>query len=428
MIVFPFLGHCSIWTIIFDHFLLKNYLTCPSFKDIPILKKIFLKQKKEAAVRRYHPWVFSGAIHHMEAFPEDGEIVEVHSQKGKYLATGHFQDGSISIRIFTFQQQEINQDFWNLKIEQAFKYRQVLGFPSSNTDCYRLIHAEGDGLPGLVIDVYAGTAVVQCHSIGMHKNVQQIAEALRNSMRGHLKAIYDKSKESLPAKYATGVTNAYLWGQKNEARVIEYGHHFEVDWEKGQKTGFFLDQRENRLLLKTYCKGKKVLNTFAYSGGFSIYALAAGAEKVDSVDISQTAVNLIDKNTSLNGFGESVHQSHKADVLPFLKDTSDFLYDLIILDPPAYAKSVKKRHNAVQGYKRLNKVALEKIKAGGVLFTFSCSQVVNNTLFYNTVVAAAHEAGRQVKLMHRLSQPADHPVSLFHPEGAYLKGLVLYVS
>jgi 23S rRNA (cytosine1962-C5)-methyltransferase len=365
----------------------------------------------------------------MEAMPEDGEIVEVYSQKGAYLATGHYQDGSICTRIFTFQQQEIDQSFWNQKIQKAFEYRQVLGLTDHpSTNCYRLAHAEGDGMPGLIIDVYGDTAVIQCHSIGMHKNIHEIAEALQVNMGDQLLGIYDKSKESLPSDYAAGVENAYLMGEKKGGVVKENDVLFSVDWEGGQKTGFFLDQRDNRQLLRQYSKGKKILNTFAYSGGFSMYALAAGAQQVDSVDISQTAVDLIEKNIQLNGFGEKTHASFKADVLPFLQKREPNQYDLIILDPPAYAKSLKKRHNAVQGYKRLNKAALEKIKKGGILMTFSCSQVVDKKLFYNTIVAAAHEAGRRVKLMHQLSQPADHPVSLFHPEGEYLKGLVLYIE
>ena len=393
------------------------------------MKKIFLKQKKEAAVRRFHPWVFSGAVHLMEAIPEDGEIVEVHSQKGEYLATGHYQDGSICTRIFTFQQQEINQIFWDKKIQQAFNYRQLLGLTDSPvTNCYRLVHAEGDGLPGLIIDIYSQTAVVQCHSIGMHLNVEQIAKALQSCFGNRLTAIYTKSKSSLPPNYASSVSDGYLLGESSEGLVKENGLSFAIDWEAGQKTGFFLDQRENRQLLRKYASGKKILNTFAYSGGFSMYALAAEAEEVDSIDISQTAVDLIEKNIVLNAYQEKKHQSQKADVLPFLRETSADKYDLIILDPPAYAKSIKKRHNAVQGYKRLNKEAMEKVKSGGILMTFSCSQVVDKKLFYNTVVAAAHEAGRRVKLMHQLTQPADHPVSLFHPEGEYLKGLVLYVE
>ncbi len=393
------------------------------------MKKIFLKQKKEAAVRRYHPWVFSGAVHRMEAMPEDGEIVEIYSQKGSYLATGHYQDGSICTRIISFRQQAIDQGFWNAKIQKAYEYRKLLGLvDDTSTNCYRLVHAEGDGLPGLIIDVYGSTAVVQCHSIGMHKNAPQIAHALQHTLSEQLSAIYDKSKESLPSNYAGRVENNYLWGQKAEEVVKEHDVLFSIDWEGGQKTGFFLDQRENRRLVRQYAPGKNILNTFAYSGGFSMYALAAGAEQVDSVDISQTAVDLIGKNIELNHFQDKAHRSFKADVLPFLQKSETNQYDLIILDPPAYAKSLKKRHNAVQGYKRLNKVALEKIKPGGILMTFSCSQVVDKKLFYHTIVAAAHEAGRQVKLMHQLSQPADHPVSLFHPEGEYLKGLVLYIE
>ncbi len=392
------------------------------------MKKIFLKSKKAASVRRYHPWVFSGAIERMEAPVQDGEIVEVYDQKGTYLATGHFQEGSIMVRLFSFEKTTADQAFWNDKIADALTYRKLLGLTDRrDTNCFRLVHAEGDGLPGLIIDVYDQTAVVQCHSIGMHHNKMEIATALKNALGEQLTAVYDKSRDSLPSNYSSQVDNGYLLGKESRGIVREYGHQFSIDWKQGQKTGFFLDQRENRQLVKKYAHGKAVLNTFAYSGGFSIYALAAGARQVDSVDVSQAAIDLIEKNMALNAYEKKAHRSHKADVLSFLKNIGSDQYDMIILDPPAFAKNVKKRHNAVQGYKRLNATALKKIGSGGMLWTFSCSQVVDKTLFYNTIVAAAHEAGKRIKVMHRLSQPADHPVSLFHPEGEYLKGLVLYI-
>ncbi|MEN0002937.1 MAG: class I SAM-dependent rRNA methyltransferase, partial [Bacteroidota bacterium] len=348
---------------------------------------------------------------------------------GRYLATGHYQDGSICVRIFSFEETEAGADFWLEKLRTAYDYRVALGLAdSASTTCYRLVHAEGDGLPGLIIDVYGAVAVVQCHSIGMHLEREKLVAALQAIYGERLQAIYDKSKETLPAKYAANITNDYLWGDAAvPMQVMENGHPFEVNWETGQKTGFFLDQRDNRQLLAQYSEGKEVLNTFCYTGGFSIYGLQAGAKKVVSVDVSKTAIALTEQNAQLNGFGASQHLAKAEDVMQHLKANAD-TYDLIVVDPPAFAKSIKKRHNAVQGYKRLNALALQKVRAGGLIFTFSCSQVIDMPLFYNTIVAAALEAKRQVRVMHRLSQPADHPVSLFHPEGSYLKGLVLQVS
>jgi len=392
------------------------------------MKKVTLKHKRTAAVRRFHPWVFSGAIYSVDEGVKDGEVVEVLGPKGDYLATGHYQHGgSISVRIFSFEQTDAGQEFWNQKIQQAYDYRNALGFINNEaTNCYRLMHAEGDGAPGLIIDIYRNTAVIQCHSIGMHQAMKYIVPALQNQYGTSLSAIYDKSKETLPNNYASEVDNQYLFGKGAPLIVRENGNEFKVDWESGQKTGFFLDQRENRQLLGQFCKGKKVLNAFCYSGGFSVYALKAGAKMVHSVDISKTAIQLTDENIALNGYSGEHHQSYAEDVMAFLKE-ADEDYGLMVVDPPAFAKNMRKRHNAVQGYKRLNALALKKIKSGGILFTFSCSQVVGTQLFYDTIVAAALEAGRKVRVMHRLSQPADHPVSIFHPEGEYLKGLVLYV-
>jgi len=389
--------------------------------------KLYLKKKKDQAVLRKHPWIFSGAIRNMETQPADGDTVEVFSHDGRFLAMGHYHDGSIAVRIIAFEQVEANQDFWTQKIKNAYAYREMLGLiHSESTNCYRLIHAEGDGLPGLVIDVYGKTAVLQCHSIGMHRHKAELTKALLDSYGDQLEAVYDKSATTLPANYAKGMENAYLHGGSTSNTVSENGHQFHIDWEKGQKTGFFLDQRDNRALLGGYVKGKTVLNSFCYTGGFSIYALEAGAKEVHSVDVSAKAIALTDENVALNP-SSSKHQSYAMDVLEFLKENTQ-KYDVMVVDPPAFAKSIKKRHNAVQGYKRLNKLALEQIASGGILFTFSCSQVVDKKLFYNTIVAAAIEAKRKVRVMQHLSQPADHPVSLFHPEGAYLKGLVLYVE
>lgn len=392
------------------------------------MKKIYLKPGREASVRRFHPWVFSGGVKHIKEEIADGEIVEVYSHDNQYLASGHYQQGSILVRIFTFEQTTIDQLFWNSKIRNAFDYRQNIGLlQNTETNCYRLVHAEGDGLPGLIIDIYGKTAVMQCHSIGMHLERLKIVIALRDVLGHELEAIYDKSNSALPTKYAATVENSYLWGTSTSQIVKEYGHTFFVDWEIGQKTGFFLDQRENRFLLKKYAKGKNVLNAFCYSGGFSIYALKAGARLVHSVDSSQKAIEWTDKNVEINEGFEGVHASFTNDVLKYLQ-TAETIYDLMIVDPPAFAKTISKRHSAVQGYKRLNALALKKIAANGILFTFSCSQVVDESLFYNTITAAAIEAGRNIRVIQRLSQPPDHPVSLFHPEGAYLKGLVLWVE
>ena len=391
-------------------------------------KKVILKAKRAVAVERFHPWIFLGAVKHIEGNVEDGDVVEVYKSDGSYLATGHYQNGSITVRLFSFQQVSPDQNFWDAKIGKALQYRRHLGLASNRqTNCFRLTHAEGDGLPGLIIDLYHKTAVVQCHSIGMHREMDKISQALQNNFGDQLEAIYDKSAESLPSQYATEVENRYVFGKGAPGPVLEYGHAFQVDWEEGQKTGFFLDQRENRRLAGLYAKDKKVLNAFCYSGGFSIYALQAGARFVDSVDVSKKAIELTEANVALNGLASERHQSHALDVMDFLR-SSDKDYELMVVDPPAFAKSLKKRHQAVQGYKRLNALAMSRIRPGGLLFTFSCSQVVDQALFYNTIVAAALESGRQARVMHQLSQPPDHPVSIFHSEGSYLKGLVLYIE
>lgn len=391
-------------------------------------KKVILKARRSAAVERFHPWVFSGAVKAIEGDVKDGDVVEVYKSDGAYLATGHYQDGSITVRLFSFRQAEPDQGFWNEKIRAALQYRRHLGLAGKpQTNCYRLAHGEGDGLSGLIIDLYDKTAVIQCHSIGMHREIEKLARALQHNFGSQLEAIYDKSAETLPGQYAAGLENRYIFGEGSAGPVLEYGHAFQVDLEKGQKTGFFLDQRENRRLAGLYAKDEKVLNAFCYSGSFSIYALKAGARFVDSVDTSQKAIELAGSNVQLNGLPEERHRSHAMDVMAFLRSADDD-YGLMIIDPPAFAKSMKKRHNAVQAYKRLNALAMGKIRPGGILFTFSCSQVVDKQLFYDTIVAAALESGRHARVMHRLSQPPDHPVSIFHPEGEYLKGLVLCIE
>ena len=401
----------------------------PNFarKGTIYMKKIFLKSKKDAAVRRFHPWIFSGALKSLEQPIADGELVEVLSSRGEYLATGHYQNGSICVRIISFSQTEANEDFWQQKLRNAFEYRQKLDLANTHTNAYRLIHAEGDGLPGLIIDIYDKVAVMQCHSIGMHKNRAIIASALQSIYNDQLIAIFDKSKKTLPNQYALEVANGYSYGKGKPDIIVENGLKFFINWEEGQKTGFFLDQRDNRQLLQKYVKNKRVLNAFSYSGGFSVYALAAGAKEVHSVDISEKATAWAEQNIALNFDSSERHQAFSSDVLKFLQAVEE-PYDVMVVDPPAFAKSQAKRHKAVQGYKRLNVMALKKIQPGGILFTFSCSQVIDAQLFYNTLVAAALESGRQLRLMHRLTQPADHPVNIFHPEGAYLKGLVFAVE
>lgn len=392
------------------------------------MQQVTIKRKKEIALQRRHPWVFSGAIKGDTDAIEEGETVAIVGESGQFLGVGHFQRGSIMLRVLSFQPTEAGQAFWTQKLQAAWDCRSRLGLTGrQDLEAFRLVHAEGDGLPGLVIDLYKGTAVVQCHSIGMHRSLTFIVEALGEVLGNRLKAVYNKSRAALPSDYAQQVSDGYLYGAAQPTVIQEYGHHFLVDWESGQKTGFFLDQRENRRLLGEYAAGKKVLNAFCYTGGFSIYALKAGAHTVESVDISAPAMELTERNVQLGGFEQQRHMSHTQDVMSFLKAApSD--YDIVVVDPPAFAKNIKKRHQAVQGYKRLNALAMQRINTGGLLFTFSCSQVVSQQLFYDTIVAAAMESGRQARVLHKLAQPPDHPVGIFHPEGAYLKGLVLYIE
>ncbi len=392
------------------------------------MTKIILRKRKDQPVRRFHPWVFSGAIYKIDGDVADGDVVEVYAANGDFLALGHYHDGSIAVRIFSFEKKVLHQDFWNYKLDRALEYRFRLGLTQNpSTNCYRLVHAEGDGLPGLIIDIYDKNAVIQCHSIGMHRQRLEIARALQHIYNDQLESIYDKSENVLPKQYAANIHNDFLLRDTESCIVHENNHRFQVNWVEGQKTGFFLDQRFNRQFITPYVKDKTVLNAFCYSGGFSIYALQAGAKEVHSVDISEKAIALTDQNVELNGNFKGKHKSYAADVLQFLKDNTK-QYEVMIVDPPAFAKNLKKRHNAVQGYKRLNKLALEQISSGGILFTFSCSQVVDDRLFYNTIVAAAIEAKRNVRVLQKLSQAPDHPVSLYHPEGSYLKGLVVYVE
>lgn len=390
--------------------------------------KIILKHGKDEALRRFHPWVFSGAIQKISGPVTEGSMVEVYAANNEYLGTGHFNDGSIAVRIFSFEQTACDRNFWKNKLGNALNYRKQLGlFNNPDTNAYRLVFGEGDSLPGLIIDFYNGTAVVQCHTYGMYLLHQTFAEILKELYEDKLNAVYLKCKETLPAKFGEEIKDGYLLEGPKANTITENGCKFFVDWEQGQKTGFFLDQRMNRLNLMPFCENKIVLNTFCYTGGFSVYALKAGAKLVHSVDSSARAIEMVDKNVALNNFSADCHQSYKADVMDFIKNSTE-KYDLIILDPPAYAKHVKTRHTAMQGYRRLNEAALQKINSGGFLFTFSCSQVVDSSLFRSTVIAAAIQSRRKVRIVGTLTQPADHPVNAFHPEGEYLKGLILFVE
>lgn len=392
-------------------------------------KKIILSPKKEESVLRFHPWIFSGAIGKAEGNPEEGDLVKVYDSKGNFLATGHCQIGSIAVRILSFKDVEIDKSFWKTRFEQAFLLRKQLGLaenPRNNT--YRLIHGEGDGMPGLIVDVYAGTAVMQAHSPGMHIVRKELAEALVEVMGERLQNVYYKSESTLPFKADLGAENEYLSGGKNVSPVaLENGMKFNVDWIKGQKTGFFVDQRENRALLERYAKDKDVLNMFCYTGGFSCFAMRGGAKSVHSVDSSSKAIMLTDENISLNFPGDDRHRSFTEDAFRYLEKIAG-RYDLMILDPPAFAKHRNVLKNALQGYRKLNAVAFEKIRPGGLLFTFSCSQVVTKEQFRLAVFSAAAQSRRNVRILHQLTQAADHPINIYHPEGEYIKGLVLAVD
>lgn len=392
-------------------------------------KKVYLKPGKEESLKRFHPWVFSGAIARIEGEPEEGEIVDVFTSKKEFIACGHYQVGSIAVRVLSFTQQEIDRDFWRQKLQVAKDLRVALGLignPENNT--YRLVHGEGDNLPGLIIDVYDHTAVVQAHSVGMHVFRMEIAEALSEVMGDIVQNIYYKSETTLPFKAdLLARENGFIKGGSPENVAMENGLKFHVDWLKGQKTGFFVDQRENRHLLERYSKGRNVLNMFCYTGGFSFYAMRGGANLVHSVDSSAKAIDLTNENVQLNFPGDPRHQAFAEDAFKYLDRMGD-QYDLIILDPPAFAKHRDAVRNALRGYTKLNAKAFEKIRPGGILFTFSCSQVVNKDNFRNAVFTAAAQSGRSVRILHQLTQPGDHPVNIYHPEGEYLKGLVLYVE
>ncbi|MCM8537634.1 MAG: class I SAM-dependent rRNA methyltransferase [Lentisphaeraceae bacterium] len=387
---------------------------------------VTLKKGKEGSILRKHPWVFSGAIRKTSAEIPEGSVVDVLAHDSSFLGRGHWQNGSIAVRILSFTNVKIDNSFWVKAFKKAAATRRMMRLPAATNDVFRLIFGEGDFLPGLVIDWYAGHVVVQAHSIGMFQARHEIAIALQDVFKTQIQTIYCKSGDTLPAGF-TDEKNAWLFGDASSAVVTENGNKFEIDWVTGQKTGFFIDQRDNRQLLAQYSKGKKVLNTFSYSGGFSVYALNAGAKLVDSVDCSAKAIKLTDKNMELNADGDYEGKAYTEDTFAFLKENGDD-YDIVVVDPPAFAKHRDVRHKAVIGYKRLNMMALKKIKEGGLLFTFSCSQVVDRNLFENTVRSAAIEAGREVSILHYLHQPSDHPVNLCHPEGEYLKGLVLKVG
>lgn len=390
--------------------------------------KILLKPKKEESLLRFHPWVFSGAIQRIEGKPEEGDLIEVYGANGDFLAVGHYQIGSIAVRVLSFEQREIDHAFWVERIRSAYQLRCTLELANAeNNNTFRLVHGEGDNLPGLVIDMYAHTAVMQAHSVGMHRCRQEIAGALKEVIGDALQNIYYKSETTLPYKADIDTENGYLMGEDVEDIAVENGLRFCVDWQKGQKTGFFVDQRENRSLLEHYAKGRSVLNMFCYTGGFSFYAMRGGAKLVHSVDSSAKAISLTNRNVELNFPDDPRHQAFAEDAFKFLERMGSN-YDLIILDPPAFAKHKNVLRNALQGYRKLNAIAFEKIQPGGILFTFSCSQVVSKENFRLAVFSAAAQAKRSVRILHQLTQPADHPVNIYHPEGEYLKGLVLYVE
>ena len=407
--------------ISYSFFILKFYLN--------IMNKVYLKPKKEESLLRFHPWVFSGAIARVEGNPEEGEVVEVYTSDKKYIAAGHYQIGSIAVRVLTFQKEEINHDFWVRRLSVARDLRMALRLIGTKTNnACRLVHGEGDNLPGLIIDLYDHTAVMQAHSAGMHVYRHEIASALKEVMGDTVLNIYYKSETTLPFKADLESTeNGFLLGGSTENVAREHGLLFHVDWLKGQKTGFFVDQRDNRALLEHYSLGRNVLNMFCYTGGFSFYAMRGGARLVHSVDSSAKAIDLTRANVELNFPGDKRHEAFAEDAFKYL-DRMGGEYDLIILDPPAFAKHRGALRNALRGYTKLNAKAFEKIRPGGILFTFSCSQVVSKQDFRNAVFTAAAQSGRSVRIMHQLTQPADHPVNIYHPEGEYLKGLVLYVE
>jgi 23S rRNA (cytosine1962-C5)-methyltransferase len=386
---------------------------------------LHIRKGKEQSLMRRHPWVFSGAIESSTESLKDGDLVCLMTRKDQFLGIGHFQHATISVRILSFEYEEIDQAFFDRKIKKAVDSRINIGLLSKQNNIFRVCHGEGDELPGLVIDFYNGVAVIQCHSIGMYFSVEMIANSLKNAFGKKLTAVYSKSTDTLPKR--TDVADSYLYGSCETPHVaLENGVKYNIDWITGQKTGFFIDQRVNRRILGEYSKGKKVLNTFCYSGGFSLQALNHGASLVHSLDSSKKAIALTDDNIILNNYTEK-HLSICADAMDYMKDLQED-YDIIVLDPPAFAKHREKRHQAIQGYKRLNAHAIRQIKPGGIIFTFSCSQVIDKALFTNTIIAAAIESGRNVRILEQIHQPADHPIHAFHPEGEYLKGLIIQVD
>ena len=385
------------------------------------IKSVFLKKGRDVSLKRKHPWVFSGGVKNVEKGIENGDVVKVRNHADQIVGVGHYHEGSIAVRVLSFEDANIDHGFWRQKVQDAYELRKTIGLVESlDTTCYRLINAEGDQLSGLIVDIYNSTAVIQCHSLGMYNHMSEISRAITEVYGSKIDTVYDKNRLDLSQRL--------LLGMKEHDIVLENGLSFKVNWSEGQKTGFFIDQRENRNLLGQYAGGKSVLNTFCYTGGFSVYAQMNGAKKVDSVDISKTAIALASENMNLNAPQHHVERAEVAeDVMKFLRE-SYTEYDIIVVDPPAFAKSQRKRHNAVQAYKRLNALALNKVKPGGLIFTFSCSQVVDRALFNDTMRSAAIESGRSIQILHYLSQPADHTSNIYHPEGAYLKGLVLKVN
>ncbi|MBQ1626996.1 MAG: class I SAM-dependent rRNA methyltransferase [Prevotella sp.] len=391
-------------------------------------KKIYLKRGKEESLKRFHPWVFSGAIHHADDGIQEGEIVRVLTNEGEFIAVGHYQVGSIAVRVLSFHDVAIDESFWESRLTAAFDVRKAIRVAQNpNNNTYRLVHGEGDNLPGLIIDCYGQTAVMQAHSVGMHVCREAVCKALVKVMGDNIQHVFYKSETTLPFKAGLGQENDFLYGGSDDNIAIENGLKFRVDWLRGQKTGFFVDQRDNRALLESYSKGRSVLNMFCYTGGFSVYAMRGGAKLVHSVDSSAKAIDLTNANVEMNFPGDERHHAFCDDAFKYL-DANDDKYDLMILDPPAFAKHRAALHNALKGYTRLNVKGFERIKNGGILFTFSCSQVVTKEQFRNAVFTAAAQAGRKVRILHQLHQPADHPINIYHPEGEYLKGLVLYVE
>lgn len=391
-------------------------------------KQIYLKRGKEDSLKRFHPWVFSGAIHHADDGIEEGDTVRVITSSGDFIAVGHYQIGSIAVRVLSFRDVTVDSSFWESRIRSALRLRVAMGIADNSTNnTYRLVHGEGDNLPGLVVDVYGKTAVMQAHSVGMHICRMDVAQAIVKVSDGRIENIYYKSETTLPFKADLGQENGFIYGSSDDNTAMENGLRFHVDWLKGQKTGFFVDQRENRSLLERYSYGRKVLNMFCYTGGFSFYAMRGGASLVHSVDSSTKAIELTRRNVELNFPGDTRHEAFCEDAFKYLDEAGSH-YDIVILDPPAFAKHRGAIRNALKGYCRLNAKAFEKIKSGGILFTFSCSQVITKDNFRNAVFTAAAMSGRKVRILHQLHQPADHPINIYHPEGEYLKGLVLYVE